>query len=330
MKYNDLISKLKRKEIASVYLFSGDETYLKEEAIRKITQILITDAYREFNYDLVYADEVGAKEIINKAASLPFLSDKRLVVVKRVERLKEAEQKKLLAFLESPPDTTCLIFVATGRVNLKGGFYSSLSDVGESVIFWPLFNNQVPSWIKDKLKENGKTIAEEAIFYLQEAVGNDLMDLNNQIEQIVIYSGANSRITLDDIKQATPDIRVGDIYEMIYAIGERDKTRSLKILNKLFQKGEEPVSLLWKITFRFRKFLQARDLLEQKVSYKDITDRLGIKTFLDKNFIKQTRNFSKGELIGGFQNIFEADRDIKTGRKNSHLVMELLILRLCG
>ncbi len=329
MRYNDLIANLRKKEIASVYLFSGEETYLKEEVIEKISEILLNSENKDFNYDLIYADESNAQEIIYKAASLPFLSDKRLVIVKRADKLEQVEQKKLIAFLQKPVATTCLIFVTTGKVNLKTAFYANLGEVGESVVFWPLFDNQVPVWVKSKIKEKNKTITEDAVAYLQEAVGNELMKLSSQIEKLVIYSGANNKITLAEVKEVIADIKSVDIYKMIDAISEKNKAISLKILSKLIQEGEEPVKLLWNIAFRFRNFLKAQILLERKVAPKDVTSQLGINNFLDKNFIKQTNNFSKYKIIEEFKNILKADISLKTGTDDPQLILELLVLRLC-
>ena len=98
MRYQDLMVKLKRKDVASVYLFSGEETYLKEEVVEKIDKILLNPEYKDFNYDLLYADETDAQTIINRVASLPVLSEKRLVIVKRVDKLEQAGQKKLVKF----------------------------------------------------------------------------------------------------------------------------------------------------------------------------------------------------------------------------------------
>lgn len=333
MKYQDLTVKLNKKEIAPVYLFSGEETYLKEDALRKITEILLPQGNNvEFNYDLIYGDESGAAQaVINRAESLPVLSEKRLVVVKRTEKFKQPDQEKLLVFLTSPSPTTCLIFVASDRVNLKGGFWAALADIGESVVFWHLFDEQVFSWLKYRVKEKGKAISEEAISYLEEAAGNDLMELDNQINKLIIYSGTKKSITLEEVKKLTPDIKVGDVYEMINAIGERKKALSLRILNKLIQEGEEPLKLLSSITYRFRKFMEAQNLLQHKYPPPEINRRLGINTFLDRDFIKQTNNFSKQKIVENFKDILKANIElVKAGKKEAQLILELLILRLCG
>jgi DNA polymerase III subunit delta len=331
MKYQELMIQLKQKTIAPFYLFSGEETYLKEDALQKITGALLTAENREFNYDLIYADEHGAAEsVINRVSSLPFAVAQRMVVVKRAEKFKQADQAKLLGFLNHPVLTACLIFVTTDRVNLKTGFWSQLGKIGESVEFWPLFDSQIASWIREKAREKGKAIAAEAISYLARAVGNDLMELDNQISQLIIYCDVNKTITLEDVKKLTPDIKTGDVYEMINAIGEKEKKMSLSILDKLLQEGEEPLKLLSNISFRFRKFMEARHLLDEKCPASDINRQLGINTFLDRDFLKQANNFSKKEITAKFKDILKADIElVRAGKKDAQLIMELLVLKLC-
>ncbi|MFH1784008.1 MAG: DNA polymerase III subunit delta [bacterium] len=329
IKYSELLSGIRRGDIAPVYLFSGDEAYLREEAIRRMEESLLGDCGREFNYDLIYADEAGITDIMNAASSLPFLSKKRLVVVKRLEKLKQAAQKKLLEFLEDPVETTCLVLVVGARINKTSEFFGKLSRKAVSVVFWPLFDNEVIPWIQNASRKRAKTISTEAAAYLKEYVGNDLFRLGNQIDQVIMYTGERKSIGLKDVEDVTADIRVGDIYEMIDAIGARQKGRSLKILNKLLEKGEEPVSILWHITARLRKFLEAQELMRKNIPYMQLARQLGINTFMDKNFQKHAGSFSETKLMESFSDMLEVDRDIKTGRKNSRLTLELLILRLC-
>ncbi|TET42598.1 MAG: DNA polymerase III subunit delta, partial [Elusimicrobia bacterium] len=91
IKYKELITKLNRKKIADCYFFCGEENYLKQEAILLLKKMLIGPEAQDFDFGLFYAEDTSAREAISLAETYPFMSKKRLVVVKDIDKFTESE-----------------------------------------------------------------------------------------------------------------------------------------------------------------------------------------------------------------------------------------------
>ncbi len=87
MTYSEFLSQLEKGKLATVYHFTGEEDFLKREALEKLIAVLIEPSLKSFNLDFLQARGVKAEEIINLCATLPFGSKKRMVVVYENQKL---------------------------------------------------------------------------------------------------------------------------------------------------------------------------------------------------------------------------------------------------
>ena len=67
---------------ASVFLFAGDDTYLKEKAIKDLTSSILDGSSKDLYYKVFYGGEVEPTEIIDQIDTIPFLARRRLVVLR--------------------------------------------------------------------------------------------------------------------------------------------------------------------------------------------------------------------------------------------------------
>jgi len=81
LKYTELIRELEKKRFSNLYLFYGEEAYLKNEALNRLTNTILNS--RDFNYDLLYGSSTKAEEILSIVQTLPVFSPWRVVIVKR-------------------------------------------------------------------------------------------------------------------------------------------------------------------------------------------------------------------------------------------------------
>jgi DNA polymerase-3 subunit delta len=161
-------------------------------------------------------------------------------------------------------------------------------------------------------------------------VGNNLLDLSGEIETLLIYTGDRKKVTLDDVEQLIGRSVADSIFYLLRAITRKNLTRSLEILAKLTEAGEKPVGILARIAKRIRQIIYAKELMRQKERPASIIEEVGLHPFFDKDFPSQIQNFNRKELLNNFHQLLRADWEIKVGRKPAQLVLELLILNLCG
>ena len=332
VKYKELIAKLKRGKIANCYFFCGEEDYLKQEAILLLKKRLIEPGAQDFDFGFLYAEDISAREVISLAETYPFMLKKRLIVVKDIDKFTENGLKEIIEYLKKPAASTCLVLVSekVKRDALDKAIYKTISSLCETAIFWRLFDSQIPGWIEDKISRKGKIMSPEAADYLFGEVGNNLLDLSGEIEKLLIYTGDRKEVTLDDVERSIGRSKADSIFDLLRAITQKNLKHSLEILSKLTETGEKPVGILVRIARRLRQIIRAKELLDQKVVPGRIIEEVGLHPFFDKDFTSQIQYFSRKQLLNNFDHLLRADWEIKVGKKPAQLVLELLILNLCG
>ncbi|MBI4530185.1 MAG: DNA polymerase III subunit delta, partial [Candidatus Latescibacteria bacterium] len=187
MTHTQLLASIKQGKIAPVYLLVGEETFQHDEAIRVLIEAVVDPAGRDFNLHVFYADEADPSEVANVAASYPLLAEKRMVVVKRAEKLTEAAFDTILPSLLPSNETTCLVFAASG-VDFRRKGWGQVKNIAQVVEYKQIYDNKIPEWIERYVGEQGGRISREAARLLGDVVGNHLGELSGEIEKLRLVS----------------------------------------------------------------------------------------------------------------------------------------------
>src|SRR5208283_3698855 len=108
-KYQELITGLKQHKVLSLYLFYGEEEFLIQEAIDLIIKEVVDPVARDFNFNTFFCRDASVSEIVALAQTLPFMSEKRLIIAKEIDVFKAAELEQLIPYLSDPSPSTCLV-----------------------------------------------------------------------------------------------------------------------------------------------------------------------------------------------------------------------------
>jgi DNA polymerase-3 subunit delta len=328
MRYQDFIREINAGKIRPVYLFSGEEEYLKEDALRRIKGAVIKAEFLHFNYDLLSGKEISGTELLNKLLTLPAGEGKRLIVIRDTQKLNPSVKEKIIEYLESPSQTSCLILWAP-KVDLRKKFYATIEKQGESVTFYPLRDKELSPWVRDYLSRRKKKISTDALGLLIERVGNNLGEMTGELEKLLICIGKRNEINLEDVENLVGAVKTYTIFALTDAIGKRGEKKALDILSRMMDEGTSATEILYMIVRQFRLLLRTRNLLEKKFFENKIIQTLALKPFVVKNLLIQARNFSLEKLIESFENLLQAEVEIKSSIKTPRMVLELLILKLC-
>ncbi|MBI5183175.1 MAG: DNA polymerase III subunit delta [Nitrospinae bacterium] len=330
MNYSELIKKIDKGEIGPLYLFHGVERFLIDEAINKIIARLTNKDNKIFNLTTVDAHDADISVIIDNARTLPFLGDRRVLIIKGIDEIKNLEgEDMLISYCSSPSLSTCLIFIA-GKIDLRKRLYAVITKNGEVVHFNRQYENQVMSWLYKRVGDFNLKITEEARRSLWEMVGNDLQRLNNELEKIITYIGDKTIIRRDDVEEVVGYIKVDSIFELTDAIGEKNVEKGLGYLHNIFSHGEPPLKILIMIIRQFRLVWQAKVYKEMGYSPSDIAKRIKVMPYLISRIIEQSRRFDEEELKLGFYKMLGRDIELKTSDSSPLMILESLILDLCN
>jgi DNA polymerase III subunit delta len=330
MKYHDLIAALKKGAILPLYLFFGEEEFLIQEAVDLIVKRVVDPGTRDFNFNVLHCRDMPASEIVALAQTLPFMSEKRLVIVKGIDEFKAADIEEITPYLRDPSPSTCLVMVSNQERYDKKPVIIAVEARGVVTRFFPLLDREIISWIEGWARGRGLSLQRDAAQYLWQAVGNDLRKIKNELEKVEIYLKERKTITLDDVRSVTGNFREYSSFDLAAALGQKNREKAFLILSRLIQEGEQPVGLLGGIAWNFRRLMHAKAMEAAGVGYEDIKRKLRVIFHQSASFREQMQSFSMEELRTAFQIFLSADKALKSSTINSRLVLERMILRLCG
>ncbi|PKM41721.1 MAG: DNA polymerase III subunit delta [Firmicutes bacterium HGW-Firmicutes-8] len=358
MDYIALDKSLARGVISPVYLFFGEETYLRDRYLARFLA-LIPEEVRDFNTDIVDGRDVEIEAVINMATTLPFMSERRLVVVKNADFFKTRRKTQVengpdtegktnkdlpedredhgekgttvdntvLAYLESPPASTCLIF-CTDSVDKKRRIYKMLEKKGQVVEFSSFKGRSLNEWIEHRARQLGKVIEPAAVAGLVTAVGSSLQHLSTELEKLACCSG-QEKITAADVGQMVGKTVELSIFELVDAVGERNHQKAIKMAREMAFLGEPVIKILFMVARQFRLLMRVKGFQEQGYTGSQLAGKMQVHPFVTQKCIKQAKNFTLPELKSAMEKILSADADIKNGRQEAILALELLIISLC-
>jgi len=332
VKPEQLMDQLEKGRIDPVYFFSGDEGYLKEEAIRALIARVIDPGTEAFCLDVLRGDDSDATTILTAASMVPMMTDRRVVVVRDFHRLPQADREAVVEYSERPAPSTVLI-LETPRVNLKTKLYDRLAARGVSVVFYPLFPERIPPWLQQHARQYGKRLSPEAAHQLQAIVGTDLGELAGELEKLAVFVGGRDAISAGDVESTLGPVRAGSVFDIAEAVGEKDLAKALDAYQRALDAGDEPqgivplfvrhLVILWKI--RFLK----RDRHSDDTIKKTLQLGWGFNRFYNR-YAAQSRLLSGRDLQSGFEALYEADIALKTSTLPPELVMHRLLYELCA
>lgn len=312
--------------VESLYHFTGDEDFLKEEAWKKLASILVPLELKSFNLDLLYGAETSADQIINMASTLPMNAKKRVVVVFDFHKLSPFSKDALLLFLPKLPDSVCLIFLSP-KINTQTKFYKSLEQFAVTVEVNRLWENKVMDWISNRVREQGKKIEKDAVRTLQDSIGTDLAEVASEIEKLLTYVGDKETISASDVRTVVGVSRTHTVFQLIDSIGEKNRGNSLLILNTLILSGEKPGGMIFWLTNHLERLILTKEF--RSGQGKSLASTLRLPPFLASKYQSQAPNFTMGGLQKGLQLLYQADVDLKSNLIPDKTLMELLVYNLC-
>ncbi|SHF48992.1 DNA polymerase III subunit delta [Desulforamulus putei] len=343
--YKGLLNSLARGQISPVYLFYGEEEYLKEKAVEKFKEVLLPQA-ADFNLDVVDGEETDLAAVVSLAENLPFLAERRLVIVKNTpwfsgkgkakgdgEQASEdgktsGKEAILLNYLSNPSPTTCLIFMTGEPVDRRKKLYKAVGSAGQAIEFKALKQAEMVSWVTQKIKAAGKKIDPAAARALVEANGKlGLLNLSNEVEKLLTYLGEGSEITLRDVRQ----VGVMNVEQNIFTVVDEavagHTSHALAGIRELLALKEQPPKILAMLARQIRIAIQVEALVREGCPEREVAGKLGLQDFVVRKALHQARKSGSRKLEWALEQIAVIDADIKKGRQDFLPAIESTLIK---
>lgn len=336
----NLESELKNKNLKSLYLLYGEETYLMENVLKKIKN-LFGERIKGINYILIDSDNIN--QLIANIETPAFGYEKKLIIAKNTGILKKEGKRKnaettklkekiseyIKENINTINESTILVFIEE-EADKKQELYKTIEKLGTICEF----NYQKPIQIEKRIKAITNAykvqIDSNALKYFVECTGTNMQDTINEIRKLIEYAGLNGTIKKEDIDKLTTKKLESVIFDLTDALGKKDIAKALEVLKNLIYAKEPIQKILITLYNHFKKLYFTKLSIKEN---KEIINSLNLKpnqTFLVNKYKAQSQYFKEKELKEILQNLQDLDYNYKNGLIDLQVGLESILCKYCS
>lgn len=323
-----------------LYLLYGEDDFTAHQALNEIKKTVGDETALATNTALLDGSQVTVEEIKRVSETMPFLAEKRLVIINgllgRFETRNSSGRKRtggagrrgeyqpLAECLANIPDFSIVVLL-DGKTDKKNPLFRELSGQATVKSFPLLRGKYLTSWIEGKVRLAGSSITEPAVELLARFVGGNLWIMTSEIEKLVLFT-TGRRIEEEDVRQVVSYAQEASVFTMVDAILEFRVGTAQRLLQQLLQQGASPAYLLVMVVRQVRIIVRVKDLRRQRRSEIEIKNRLGIvNDFVYRKALEQSARYSLERLKEVYHRLLEADLSMKTGQYDPELALNILL-----
>lgn len=331
-----LENNIKKGDIKSSYIFCGIDEELLKEGIKNIKKKFVNDGLEDLNYIQIDGVTCTSDEIINACETMPFMGEKKVVVVYRANFLKEKSNSEgtklyneLKEYLKDVPEHTILIlyylFDDKRETPKKNKKMNALDKIVTIVHFDKLKGDKYLKKIDEVFKSKGRSINKIELKYFSERVQNNFDVIVREVDKLVNYTDGRD-IKREDIDKLLPKTREEDIFDLVDLISQRKIEKALIIVRELLVKSEQHMLIIVSLENTFKRLYDVKVNVEKGKSVGDLMASLKLPEFVVKKLITQSRSFNKKQLIGLINLCLQTERRMKSSGIDKDMEIELLFL----
>ncbi len=318
------------KKFKPIYVIAGKEESLVNEKCREMLDELVEPSERAtglFNAD---PKEVTAADILDELRTAPFLTDKRVVVIKGADDFISNNRELLEKYFDNPCPTGIFILTVNswpGNTRLA----KKLPKVGKLVSVAQPKAWQLPSRLIQYASDAySKNLSKDTTELLVELVGDDLVRLYSEIDKLALFADSEKTITTGHVEKLIGHNRIFGAFAVIDKCLAGNAGAAVERLRNMFASDKSTeFTVVGAFAYHLRRMFNAKVLLEKGVRQAEITNQLRIWGNKD-SFFAQLRKMSLKQIGDGIQQLAGIDYAIKTGQTKPQVAIEQLVLRLAA
>ena len=312
--------------VPSVYILHGEDDLAISEFLGRLVEKLGDPAAVQLNMLQVAGDQTDLNTVEAACMAAPFLSSRRLVVVRPIGKL-ASPFAKLAVLLQRLPKTTGLVLVEPKPLPKDGPLLRWADEHASQAhvpSFVPLRGEALARWISRRAEQLGGQIQPSAAALLAESVDGEARTAAQELAKLLDFVDRARPVTPEDVDRLTPSRGRADIFAMVDALGQRNGRQAMLHLHRLLD-SEEPRSIFARIIGQFRLLILAREALDAGQSPRQA---LSLAPFLADKLAGQAVNFPLSRLEAIYHDLLEIDLASKRGRADLEVALDTLVASL--
>lgn len=314
---------IKQNQFQKVYLLFGEERYLKKQYTDKLKKAFGAEN-DTMNIHFYEGKDISVGEIIDLAETMPFLSDRRVIFIQDSNLFKSGGEQ-MANYLDGQNETTVFVFTES-EVDKRSKLYKAVQSHGYAAEFTVQDENTLKRWVGSMLSKEGKKVTENTVLYFLSKTGTDMENIQMESEKLLCYCMDKEIVTNEDVEAICTTRVTNHIFDMIGAISEKNTRKALDLYYDLLALKEPPMRILFLIARQCNMLLQTKELKSRGFGNKEIGQKLGVAPFIAGKYVAQADHFKISQLRNAVIKCVEAEENVKTGKMNDVMSVELLIV----
>lgn len=314
-----LKKQLKEGVLAPLYVFYGEEDYLREMYVNRVKDCVPDGGFPDFNHIKIEGRDAAFSEYDDAWESFPMMTDKKLIHIKDsgIFQLKsgkdEASTEEKKEFwtekFKRISDDTVVIFDET-VVDKRSALYKAAAKVGSVVEFTYLSEADLVTWVVKQFLNAKKKISKENAYYLITICDRGLANINNEIKKLIDF--CDEEIYKTDIDRVVSKSMEVIVFELTDAIMLGNTQKAMETLADLKTVKENVFTLIYLMLSTFEKMLRVK--LMNGAPQAEVASEIGVPLFVARKYINSAKGFSEDSLVWMVRRVAEIDLAIKEGR----------------
>ena len=297
MDYSQIITDLKNKKYAPVYFFEGEEPFFMDRISDFILENVLTEDEKGFNQTILYGKDLSLDSIMTAAKRFPMMAERQVVVIREAQNIKNIED--LSHYVEKPMRSTILVFNYKYKtIDKRKKLYKALQKNGVFLESKPLYENKIPAWISEYLKEKNLGIDPRAAQMITDFVGSDLQRIVNELEKVTISLVPGTSIMPEDVEKNIGISKEFNTFELQNALGNKDILKSNRIINYFIDNEKlHPLTVIIGMLVTYFRKLLIYHSIENKNDRTAVAQKLGVNPFFINDYASAARNYSLDKAV---------------------------------
>ncbi len=328
MDRKDFSHALTQGTLPGIMLFEGEDEQLKQSALSELRRSILPPGMETLNETLL--EDPQSDQLIAAAETQPFMSDRRLIIVRDYPALtgRAEADDRLLSYLPSVPQTTVMLFYCTGKPDGRKKLYNAIKKHGAVVTFTPLKGAELTRFVTDAFRNAGKECDERTAEYLIFTVGDDAGLLINEIQKLSDYAGNRPAVLASDVSAlATPSTEC-TVFQMVDAVVTGQRSRAFTLLKNQLLIGTDRMAILAMLLRQYRLLQHIKIMQYEKRTGDYIRSSLGVPSFAVEQYLRQASGYSGGQVKSAVRICFETEYAVKSGRLQPEGAVESVVIKL--
>jgi len=293
MNYSQIINSITQKSFSPIYLLYGDEPYFIKKICDALQKNVVEEESKTFDEKILYPEKgIDMNSLLCDLKSYPITGQSQLFIIKNAENLRDLS--RLETYFLSPQISTVLVLCLhkdwRSIKTLKTKKWFKI--INEKFIAFEskkLFENQMPNWISNYIKEKGYTSAFKVNTMLSEFLGNDLEKITNEIDKLTIVL-TKKNIDEFDVEKHVGISRDFNSFELQNSLALKDYQKSLRIINYLLKNNHPVVLIISSLYTLFSKLLVLHSLKDKSKGI--VSSKLKINPYFFSMYNAASLNYS--------------------------------------